>query len=171
MVTPEAGLIGPFTAPHDPSTQLTQSQLAIEKLKQTLLATNQKLESSEQLQALLKQQKEEYAQLAEAMDKEAREQQTLLEINQQDLLRLQKEYDAKLKALQEQLAQQAQQVVTDQRKAFNRKSSSARKQVMTEELTRILIDQQLNEWGWLADSEELTYQKVLGQKRGEQSHC
>ncbi|MCP5961665.1 hypothetical protein NL379_31065, partial [Klebsiella pneumoniae] len=51
---------GPFTAPHDPSTQLTQSQLAIEKLKQTLLATNQKLESSEQLQALLKQQKEEY---------------------------------------------------------------------------------------------------------------
>ncbi|MCP5916717.1 hypothetical protein NL317_32330, partial [Klebsiella pneumoniae] len=77
------------------------------------------------LQGLLKQQKEEYAQLAEAMDKEAREQQTLLEINQQDLLRLQKEYDAKLKALQEQLAQQAQQVVTDQRKAFNRKSSSA----------------------------------------------
>ncbi len=157
---------GPFTAPHDPSTQLTQSQLAIEKLKQTLLATNQKLESSEQLQALLKQQKEEYAQLAEAMDKEAREQQTLLEINQQDLLRLQKEYDAKLKALQEQLAQQAQQVVTDQRKAFNRKSSSARKQVMTEELTRILIDQKLNEWGWLADSEELTYQKGARPEKG-----
>lgn len=156
---------GPFLPPHDPSEQLSKSQSAIEQLKQTLLAANQKLETSEQLQALLKQQKDEYEQLVQAMDQEAREQQELLEINQQDLQRLQRDYEARLKALQEQLAQQAQQAVMAQRKEFGRRSSYARKQVITEELTRILIDQQLNEWGWLADSQELTYKKVLVRKK------
>ncbi|HDH7817780.1 TPA: type I restriction-modification system endonuclease [Raoultella ornithinolytica] len=157
---------GPFLPPHDPSEQLSKSQSAIEQLKQTLLAANQKLETSDQLQALLKQQKDEYEQLAQAMDQEAREQQELLEINQQDLQRLQRDYEARLKALQEQLAQQAQQAVMAQRKEFGRRSSYARKQVITEELTRILIDQQLNEWGWLADSQELTYKKGSRPEKG-----
>ena len=53
-----------------------------------------------------------------------------------------------------------------QRKEFGRRSSYARKQVITEELTRILIDQQLNEWGWLADSQELTYKKGSRPEKG-----
>ncbi|POZ16498.1 type I restriction-modification system endonuclease [Lelliottia aquatilis] len=157
---------GPFLPPHDPSEQLSKSQSAIELLKQTLLAANQKLESSEQLQTLLKQQKEEYEQLAQEMDLEAREQQELLEISQQDLQILQHNYETKLKELQKQLTQQSQQAINNQRKEFGRKSTHARKHIITEELTRILIDQQLNEWGWLADSQELTYKKGSRPEKG-----
>lgn len=157
---------GPFVPPHDPSEQLNKSQSAIEQLKQTLLAANQKLESSEHLQNLLKQQKEEYEQLAHEMDIEAREQQQLLEMSQQDLQTLQQNYEAKLTALQAQLAQQTQQAITAQRKEFGRKSSYARKHIITEELTRILIDQQLNEWGWLADTQEITWKKGFRPEKG-----
>jgi type I restriction enzyme R subunit len=100
------------------------------------------------------------------MDIEAREQQQLLEMSQQDLQTLQQNYEAKLTALQAQLAQQTQQAITAQRKEFGRKSSYARKHIITEELTRILIDQQLNEWGWLADTQEITWKKGSRPEKG-----
>ncbi|MEX5624114.1 hypothetical protein ABFV62_28720, partial [Pseudomonas syringae] len=63
------------------------------------------------------------------------------------------DFEARLKALQQQLEnklQAAQQVTSKTQQASSQFD-------LNEDLTRILIDQQLNDAGWEADSLELTY--------------
>ncbi|OGB21781.1 MAG: type I restriction-modification system endonuclease [Burkholderiales bacterium RIFCSPLOWO2_02_FULL_57_36] len=151
---------GPFIAPQDPSTQLRDLQTQIEQLKATLGTATQALESNQQLAGLVSREKEEYAVLAQQMDAEARNFEALARQREAELQDAQRNFETQLKAIQQQLdAQQAQQLKT-------RTQQASRQFSPNEELTRILIDQQLIEAGWEADTQELTYAKGARPEKG-----
>ncbi len=101
------------------------------------------------------QEKSEYETLALAMDDEtkvlasqAKEQEIALE-------QLRQQYEEKLKILQAQLTEKDEKQARTQRQEFAQKSRRASQHIaLNEELTRILIDQNLNDAGWLADSQD-----------------
>lgn len=153
---------GPFVTPSDPSAPLRELQGEIEQLKARLLESNGQLEHNQQLAELLRREAEEYAVLAEQMDAEARRYKEQAAAHEAELARLRAEHEQNLKALrQEQEAQpQASQQVQ------RRTQQATHSFDLSEDLTRILIDQQLNEAGWEADSLELTYSKGARPEKG-----
>ena len=151
---------GPFAPPADPSAQLRQLQGDIEKLRHELQQTNIELTSSQQLSQLVEKEKAEYEALALAMDEESRALADQARQHEQALAEQRQAYEDKIKTLQQKLAGQGDQAVNDQRQFVAKQTRAASDTLaLNEELTRILIDQQLNEAGWEADSQELTYQK------------
>ncbi|MCQ4320762.1 type I restriction-modification system endonuclease [Stutzerimonas stutzeri] len=153
---------GAFVIPSDPSAPLRDLQSQIEQLKTQLSESSQQLESNQQLADLLKREAEEYAVLAEQMDAESRSHKQLAVEHEAALHKLRSEHEQSLKTLQQQLAAQPQasQEVTQ-------KTQQASSQFdLNEDLTRILIDQQLNDAGWTADSLDLTYNKGARPEKG-----
>jgi type I restriction enzyme R subunit len=153
---------GPFATPADPSTPLRDLQNQIDQLKTQLSESSQQLESNQQLAELMTREATEYAVLAEQMDAESREHKQLALTHEAELNRLRSEFEQRLKALQQELQakpQASQQVLRKTQQA----SSSFD---LSEDLTRILIDQQLIEAGWQADSLDLTYGKGARPEKG-----
>ncbi|MXR69961.1 type I restriction-modification system endonuclease [Shewanella sp. JBTF-M18] len=161
---------GPFVPPQDPSKQLQDLQTQIEQLRSELNDNHQKLNDNQQLTELIAREKEEYAVLAEQMDAEARvlskqaaEHEKALE--QQKLL-----FESRIKALQAELAQQAQadsKAASRNRSTLSKQASKAGHHIeLSEELTRVLIDQQLNEAKWTADTQRLDYRKGARPEKG-----
>jgi type I restriction enzyme R subunit len=144
---------GPFVPPQDPSTQLRDLQTQIEQLKAKLGSAEQALESNQQLADLISREKEEYAVLAHQMDAEARNFEALARQREAELQQARQEFESKLKAL----PQESNVGTAQQFKA--RTQQASRLFSPNEELTRILIDQQLTEAGWEADTQKLTYAK------------
>lgn len=158
---------GPFIAPADPSEQLRQLQSEISKLKGDLQQANIQLDSNQQLHDLVAKEKAEYEALAIAMDEESRTLAGQAKLQEAALAQQQQEYEAKIKTLQQQLAQQDEKAQTANRQQLSRKAKTASQHiVLSEELTRILIDQQLQEAGWQADSEALTYKNGARPEKG-----
>ncbi len=158
---------GPFIPQADPSTQLRQLQAEIEKLKHELTETNIQLDSSQQLNDLIAQEKAEFEALALAMDEESRQLAQQAKAHEEALKAQQQAYEQKLKALQSQLTQQDDKALSEQRQKVSQKTHSASQYiVLNEELTRLLIDQQLTEAGWEADSQELTYKSGARPEKG-----
>lgn len=158
---------GPFVAPADPSSQLRQLQLDIEKLKAELGQANVQLDSSQQLHELVAQEKAEYEALALAMDEEAKQLAQQATLHEAALKQQQQEYEAKILQLQQQIASQAVDEVAQQQSSAKQKTQAASQYItLNEELTRILIDQQLKEAGWEVDTQELTYQKGCRPAKG-----
>lgn len=148
---------GSFIAPSDPSQKLRELQNQINQLR----ASNEKFEDNQQLVNLLKKEKQEYAVLAEQMDKEAR---TLAEqVKQQEeaLLKQRESFETHIRLLQIELVEQNKnnpQLAVKQQQLISDQIKEANQQVfLTEELARLIIDQQLTEAGWQADSLELTW--------------
>lgn len=153
---------GPFVTPADPSAPLRELQSEIEQLKAQLNDSSQQLESNQQLAELRKREAEEYAVLAEQMDVESRSFKQLAAEHEAALHKLRSEHEQSLKALQQQLTAQpqaSQQVAKRTQQATNSFD-------LTEDLTRILIDQQLTDAGWQADSLDLTYNKGARPEKG-----
>lgn len=161
---------GEFIIPQDPSQQLSDLQTQIQQLKSQLIENNEQLESNQQLTLLLEREKEEFAVLAHQMDVEARALAAQAKAHEQALIKQQAEFDNKLTQLQKQLADQTEETakaIKAQRKDVNKRTSSASNRfTLNEELTRILIDQQLIDAGWEADTQELTYQKGVRPEKG-----
>ncbi|MEC4726794.1 type I restriction-modification system endonuclease [Shewanella sp. D64] len=161
---------GEFVIPQDPSKQLSELQTQIQLLKSQLIEHNEQLESNQQLTSLLEREKEEFAVLAEQMNAEARELAIQAKSHEQALAKQQAEFDNKLTKLQKQLAEQTEETlkaIKAQRKDVNKRTNTASSRfTLNEELTRILIDQQLTDAGWEADSQELTYQKGIRPEKG-----
>lgn len=153
---------GPFIAPTDPSQQLRDLNTQIEQLKAKLLDANEQVESNQQLIALVAREKQEYVVLAEHMDAEARDFQQLALMHESQLNDERKAFDARLKAMQGEL--ESRQQVPQKISASIQKASVQLS--LNEELTRILIDQQLISAGWEADTEQLTYQKGARPEKG-----
>jgi type I restriction enzyme, R subunit len=158
---------GAFVPPTDPSAQLRQLHTDIEKLRHELQQANMALDSSQQLSQLIEQEKAEYEALALAMDEESR---TLIDQareHEQALARQQQAYEQKIKALQQKLTTQDEEQLGKQRREVARQTRAASDSLaLNEELTRILIDQQLIEAGWEADSQEITWQKGARPEKG-----
>ena len=73
----------------------------------------------------------------------------------------------KIQQLQQQIATQASDEVAKQQSSAKQKTQAASQYItLNEELTRILIDQQLRDAGWEADTQELTYQKGCRPEKG-----
>jgi type I restriction enzyme R subunit len=158
---------GPFVPPADPSAQLRQLQSDIEKLRHDLQHANMELDSSQQLSQLIEKEKAEYEALAVAMDEESRALAEQARQHEQALSQQQQAYEQKIKALQQQLAEQGEQTVNQQRQQVAKQTKAATDTlVLNEELTRILIDQQLQEAGWEADSQDITFQKGARPEKG-----
>ncbi|MDI9094696.1 type I restriction-modification system endonuclease [Providencia hangzhouensis] len=158
---------GPFHPPIDPSEQLRNLQNEITRLKNELQQANIDLGSSQQLNELIAQEKNEYEALAHAMDAESRELAQQAADHEQALNQQRQDYETKIKALLAQLASQDQKVQASQRQQLNRNAYAATQHIVLDEsLTRILIDQQLTEAGWEADSEALTFQKGTRPEKG-----
>lgn len=137
-----------------------QSEIA--QLKNDLQQANLDLGSSQQLNALIGKEKEEYEALAHAMDEESRALAKLATTHEQALNQQQQDYEAKIKALQAQLSSQDEKDQTSQRQQLNRNTQAATQHIVLDEaLTRILIDQQLTEAGWQADSEAFTFKNGI----------
>ncbi|MFY0663746.1 MAG: type I restriction-modification system endonuclease [Natronospirillum sp.] len=158
---------GPFVPPADPSTELRKLQNDIEKLRHELQQTNIALDSSQQLNQLIEQEKAEYETLALAMDEESRALAEQAQKHEQALEQQRQTYEDKIKTLQKALTDQGEAAVNQQRQQVAHKVKAASDTlVLNEELTRILIDQQLVEAGWEADSLEITYQKGARPEKG-----
>lgn len=158
---------GPFIPPSDPSVQLRQLQTEIETLKHELAEANIQLDSSQQLNDLIVREKAEFEALALAMDEESRQLAQQAKAHEAALEAQQQEYEQKLKALQSQLTQQDDKAISEQRQKVADKTHSASQYiVLNEELTRLLIDQQLTEAGWEADSQSLTYKSGARPEKG-----
>jgi len=153
---------GPFQPPSDPSLALRQLQGEIARLQAELGQSNAALANNQQLAALVAREKEEYAVLASQMDAEARTYQSLAEEQAAVLDRVRQEFEQRLQVLQQQLdasPKTAPQV--------SRSTQVASQQlVLSEELTRILIDQQLLAAGWEADTQQLTYANGARPEKG-----
>jgi len=149
---------GPFIAPADPSQQLRDLQAEIAKVKAELQQANLDLSSSKQLTELVAKEKSEYEALSLAMDEEARALAAQSMQHEQALEQQKLDYEEKIKALQTQLAAKDEKTQAQQRQQLNSKTQAATQHIVLDEaLTRILIDQQLIEAGWEADSEALTF--------------
>lgn len=153
---------GPFVTPADPSTPLRDLQSQIEQLKTQLSESSQQLESNQQLAELHRREAEEYGVLAEQMDAESRSYKQLAAEHEAALQQLRSEHEQSLKALQQQLAAQPQ--ASQQVAKLTQQASSSFD--LSEDLTRILIDQQLIDAGWQADSLDLTYGKGARPEKG-----
>lgn len=158
---------GPFIPPADPSEQLRNLQAEIAKLKADLQQASMDLGSSKQLNELIAKEKDEFEALALAMDEESR---TLAQqaVTQEKALQKQmQESEAKIKALQAQLAATDEKAQASLRQTLNRNAQAATQHIVLDEaLTRILIDQQLQEAGWQADSEALTFKNGARPEKG-----
>ncbi len=153
---------GPFIPPRDPSDQLRLSQTEISQLKAQLLDTHQQLESNQRLAQLIAREKEEYAALAEQMDEEARTFEQLASESEAELQRQRAEFERHIAELQRR--QQSDAADTSHIIARTQQASDAF--TPNEELTRIVIDQQLSQAGWQADSETLTYKNGARPEKG-----
>ncbi|MFI8692257.1 type I restriction-modification system endonuclease [Stutzerimonas kunmingensis] len=153
---------GPFVIPSDPSAPLRDLQSQIEQLKAQLSESSQQLESNQQLAELLKREAEEYAVLASQMDAESRSHKQLAAEHEAALNKLRSEHEQSLRMLQQQLAAQPQAV----QQVRQSTQQASRQFDLNEDLTRILIDQQLNDARWEADSLDLTYGKGARPEKG-----
>lgn len=155
--------VGEFVIPPDPSKELTELQNQIQRFKSQLTGNNEQLEANLQLTSLLEQEKEAFSILAQQMETEAKELAAELKSHEQAFAKQQAQFDNKLTKLQKCLAEQTQETlkaIKAQRKEINQRTNTASHRfTLNEEVTRILIDQQLNDAGWEADTQELTYQK------------
>ena len=101
------------------------------------------------------------------MDEESKQLSEQAKAHEQALSQQQKEYESKLQDLQKQLEQQGEKAAAAQKQQVSSNTRSASQQiVLSEELTRILIDQQLIEAGWSADSQEQTFKNGARPEKG-----
>ncbi len=158
---------GPFVAPVDPSQQLRDLQAEIAKVKAELQQASIDLNSSKQLTELIAKEKTEYEALSYAMDAEAKALAAQSALHEKALAQQQLEYEAKIKALQSELLQKDEQTQAKQRQTLNKNTQVATQHIVLDEaLTRILIDQQLIDAGWDADSEALTFKNGERPEKG-----
>lgn len=160
---------GAFIAPKDPSAELRQLKVEIAKLTTQLAGASEQLESHEQeavkqqhLHQLITQEAAENEELASLMDKEAKAMATLALQHEQALAKQKAEFEARLKQIQVQQTEQ-----NKARADAKSRTKNATSQIqLSEAETRVLIDLQLIEAGWEADTEQLTYANGTRPEKG-----
>lgn len=150
----------PFIAPKDPTQQLQALQVQIAHLRNSLLAANEQLDTNQQLTVLVQQEKQQYQQLIAEMSESS-------EQAKQDFTKQRQQYEERLKKLEEQLAEQTEQQAKTYKQQLNQQTTKANNSFeLNEELTRIIIDQQLREQGWQVDTKRMTYENGTRPEKG-----
>lgn len=154
---------GAFIKIADPSQGLMELRAKVNTLKNALEEASERAEDNQQLAELEAKERAEAIKLAEMIDEEARHYKQQAEAQELQLLEQAHKFEERITELQAQLAKQAenkeqpdsqklQKIVRNTYKASEKFSPD-------EELTRIIIDLQLNDAGWEADTELLRYSK------------
>lgn len=144
---------GPFVSPKDPSKEHRRLQGEVQQLKAALLSSHEELKTNKELTDLIEREKEEYAVLAQQMDAEAKTFEQLALEGEAKLKALKDDFTKQVQTIQKELEEQKQKASVT---AESTKAASTHFN-LTEDLTRIIIDQQLEEAGWEVDSQLLTY--------------
>ncbi|RBD35625.1 DUF4145 domain-containing protein, partial [Xanthomonas oryzae] len=153
---------GAFVPPKDPAAPLRDVQAEVHRLKAELDTARQQHDQSQALAELKSSEAKLNAELAEAMDIEARAQSALAVQREQELHRLRQDFEQRIASLQQ--PDTARQAATQQVADATQQASNTFD--LSEDLTRILIDQQLREAGWEADSLDLTHAKGTRPEKG-----
>lgn len=150
---------GAFIQPIDPSQQLSTLNQQIDQFKAQLQLAHQQSSTQQDLADLLKQQQAEAELLEALMTEEAQRYQKIIVTYEQDLAAQEELFQTELTQVRTQLAQkntEAQQ--SQRRKELLKKIQLANKRVhLTEEQTRLIIDEQLRQLGWAADTKHLRF--------------
>ena len=161
---------GPFQEPEDPSKALRDLKTKVQKLSAQLIEQSEQLESNQSLLELQQQEKAVYESLAEEMDAEARRYQAQSATSEAELLKQQADFEAQIQQLQSALESKEEEQQKKNKEQAQISSARVRKAcklvTLNEEMTRILIDQQLNDFGWTADTQELRYAKGARPQKG-----
>lgn len=144
---------GPFQLPDDPSRRLAELQQQIEQLSGQLHdAQSAQSHQAEMARLLAEQAAQEQAMARQARDDNAVYEQLALEAERR-YAELQAQFDAHLKAAAASQTASSQDVA-----GFTRRASDAAKNVQLDEATtRLLIDLQLIDAGWEADTAQLSH--------------
>ncbi|MDI4634708.1 type I restriction-modification system endonuclease [Pelomonas sp. V22] len=144
---------GPFVLPDDPSQKLVSLQQQIAQLSQDLQSAQQAESSQSQLAQLMEARAAQERDMAQRAHEERSIYEALAHEASERFAALKAEFDARVSvpapmATQEQINDFAE-----------RANVAAKKVVMDEAATRLIIDQQLNDAGWEADTVNLTHAK------------
>lgn len=142
-------VISKFQTPRDPSLNLQSLEDKIRNLTAQLSTVNDTVTVKEELAKLEEQKKEEYRELAEIMDEEARKLSSELNIQEELIAKEREAFEQKITELQLQLLENKQMNIKFERPKLTVYQPD-------EKETRILIDEQLKQAGWLADTERMT---------------
>ncbi|TXR54504.1 type I restriction-modification system endonuclease [Reinekea thalattae] len=156
---------GPFLLPEDPSVQLKNLEDSIQQLKGELQDKAQSFESSEELSALINQQKQENSMLAKKLEEDALVYEELLQEQDAEQAKTQAEFEDKIARLTEEterLKREKQQLAAIK----NSTKRASQNLHLSEKETRQLIDEQLTAAHWQADSESLTFHKGHRPEKG-----
>ena len=157
---------GPFIAPPDPSEHLRKLTSDIETLRAQLTQTHDALKTNQQLAELIQREKQEYSALAEHMDVEARSFEQQAKQHEAELVLQRQAFETRIAALQSAILHAPKDSV-ETREQITRKTQRASHYLeLTEAQTRILIDQQLIQAGWEADTQNLKYSKGARPEKG-----
>lgn len=156
--------LGPFIPPKDPSEHLNKLREEISQLKAKLTDANEQIDSSDKLSELIAAEKAEYDAVIQQMGEEARLYEAMALESENKLAEAQTEFEQRLQEMQAKLDTQSQKEAS--KKAVEQAREASQNIELSEELTRIIIDQQLIEAGWEADTQELTYQKGARPEKG-----
>lgn len=142
---------GPFQLPDDPSQKLLALQQRIAALSTQLQAAQSAQQGHAEMTRLLESQAAQERELSRRAQEESAIYQELAEEAEGRAATLQAQFDA-------QLATARQQASSDELERFSRRANEAARSVLLDEAdTRQIIDQQLIEAGWEADTVRLTY--------------
>lgn len=142
---------GPFLLPDDPSQKLLALQQQIAALSTQLHAAQSAQQGQAEMTRLLESQATQERELSRRAQEEAAVYQELAEEAEARAAKLQAQFDA-------QLATVRQQASSDDLARFSRRANEAARSVLLDEAdTRQIIDQQLVEAGWEADTVRLTH--------------
>ena len=156
---------GAFVLPEDPSANLRQLQTEISKLKTQLEESSQSVDENTDLVKLIKQEAQQAKELAAQRDEDAKTFEELYYQQEDELKNSQAAFDAKIKALTEETERLKRESESLQGIKENTRKASAKVE-LSEAETRVLIDKQLQDAGWQADTQELTYKNGCRPEKG-----
>ena len=142
---------GPFVLPDDPSHKLMALQQQITALNFELSAAQSARERQEQMAQLLKQQAEQEHLLAQRAQEERSAYQQLAEEASRRYTELKTRFD-------QELVEASKTIASSELPQFARRAADAARKVQLDEAaTRQIIDQQLRDAGWEANTTDLIY--------------
>lgn len=143
-----------FIAPKDPSENYRILLQDKERLERELAQSRDNLSLKDQLHIAQENLQKEYEQLKLEMTHQAQENKELIELYEHELQALEKDYKSHVNTIKSLITQ-------PEASSIKKKIMKLDNEILSEELTRVIIDNQLQEAGWEADTETLRYSKGI----------
>lgn len=148
-----------FIAPKDPSENYRILLHDKERLERELAQSRDDASLKEQLQSATVRLQNEHEQLKQEMNSQAEENRALIALYEEELQSLEKEYKKHFETIKN-------LITKSESSSIRKKIMKLDNELLSEELTRVIIDGQLQEAGWEADTQVLRYGKGIRPEAG-----